>query len=450
MEIRKTSISSEVSKVETDQRAEVSKIKPIGSNKIPDSFEKGSSTPNGNQPSSSTSAEPEKKAGQITGGILIKQMTQARLSDSGIKITESAKKELSETQRDQAESVDPKVKIDRKGEIDPPGSGTPQGPGVPEGAYTGDARTNFNKNQQALRDFLAEHNIDSSSPGVDASHFKPKGEINTNDLSGGPTGPGNPMDSLNDKLAAMNYAKNLGAANISTELQNAANGDEENRRNIGKDQIADGELKQINNPEHEGKTTKTYTEGNQIVTVETTRYRDKLDGTMKEQRVTTTKYVPTTRDQDPENYQDPQAEKMRKQMDDMAKNLGLAGIWDIQKGPKDKGNGPDPGPEGAPTGISKDEPPSLLSQFGKDGLVGQPNQQNEGGPNGDANFHGLPGDTVTDPEDGNSYHGVIRNEDVDVSMHTGMKENADDDEEKKSTIKPGFNPAPKLPNAQKF
>jgi hypothetical protein len=224
-----------------------------------------------------------------------------------------------------------------------------------------------------------------------------------------------------------------------------------NRRNTGKDQIADGgELKKINNPEHEGKETKTYTEDNKIITVETTRYRDKLDGTMKEQRVTTTKYVPTPGDVDPENYQDPNAEKMRKQMDEMAKNLGLAGIWDLPKGPKDKGDGPDPGPEGAPTGISKDEPQSLLTQFGKDGLVGQPNQQNEGGSMGNSNFHGLPGDTVTDPQDGNAYHGATRTEDVDVSMHTGIKEQADEEEKKKSTIKPEFKPAPKLPNTQKF
>jgi hypothetical protein len=451
MEIRKGSINSEISKVETDQRAEVSKIKPIGSNQIPDSFEKGNSSSTERQSSSSASAEPDKKAGQITGGILIKQMTQARLAEPGKKVSESGKKELSETQQEQADSVNPKVNTDKKSRIDLPGSSTSQGSRIPDGSFSGDARTNLNKNQQAVRDFLAEHNIETPSSGIDPSHFKVGNGITADDLKGGPTGPGNPMDGLNDKLAAMNYAKNLGASNVLTELQNAANSDEVNRRDTGKDQIADGgDLKKINNPEHEGKTTKTYTEGNQIITVETTRYRDKLDGTMKEQRVTTTKYVPTTRDVDPENYQDPEAEKMRKQMDEMAKNLGLPGIWDLPKGPKDKGDGPDPGPEGAPTGISKDESPSMLSQFGKDGLVGQPNQQREGGSFGDANFHGLPGDTVTDPQDGDPYHGARRNEDVDVSVRTGMKEQADEDREKKSTIQPEFKAGPKLPGPQKF
>jgi hypothetical protein len=48
------------------------------------------------------------------------------------------------------------------------------------------------------------------------------------------------------------------------------------------------------------------------------------------------------------------------------------------------------------------------------------------------------------------YHGARRTEDVDVSVHSGMKEQADDDQQKKSTIQPEFKAGPKLPGPQKF
>jgi hypothetical protein len=135
-----------------------------------------------------------------------------------------------------------------------------------------------------------------------------------------------------------------------------------------------------------------------------------------------------------ENYVDPGVEKKQKWLDEMAKNLGMDGIWNHQRGPNNQGKGPDYGPEGpGPVGVSvEDAAGSLLSQFGKEGLVGQPNQQNHDGA-GPSNFGGLPGATNTDPLEGSAYNGVTRDEEVDVSIHTGMKQNADDEENDNQT-----------------
>jgi len=87
MEVRKTSVAQNT---QIDQKPEVTKVKSSVQNLIPDSFEsKNSSAADSN--TSSASSEPEKKAGQITGGILIKQMTNARLggAQSGSKSEDS-------------------------------------------------------------------------------------------------------------------------------------------------------------------------------------------------------------------------------------------------------------------------------------------------------------------------------------------------------------------------
>jgi hypothetical protein len=76
MEVKKATTTSQIT--QSDQKAEVTKIKSPVQNLITDSFEsKNSAAADSN--TSSASTEPEKKAGQITGGILIKQMTNARL-----------------------------------------------------------------------------------------------------------------------------------------------------------------------------------------------------------------------------------------------------------------------------------------------------------------------------------------------------------------------------------
>lgn len=560
MQIRPTGQPVPVSKVETDRREEVSKIKPIGSQQIPDSFEKGGLKSADNQSNSSASAEPAKKAGQITGGILIKQMTQARLAESGIRVPTSSKetkgkKDLSETQQNQAENTSPKVST--KGNSRTPGSTTPGEAEVPEGAFTGDARSNLEKNKGALQDLFAQHNIDVPSTGTGTQTSTTGGGINASDFgvgqgvdlgngfNGGPTGPGDPMDNVNDQFARMDYLNGVGNAGnrLSSQMQDAAQGMDGATHYFEKDMIAangdinnsytrtnpDGSTTTIKdtghvNPEDpedfsirhsettdlgfgasynvretrdsnsfnhteftkvgdlirykqnaswvdedgnthtktevgvatkkgddvtitESKSSEVVTDPNgNVISTTTTTVETKKGKTT----TTTTTTGPSAESSDPDKYKDPEVEKMRQQMDQMSKNLGMDGLWNLHRGPKNQGKGPDYGPE--PVGISKDDAsPGMISQFGEHGMVGQPNQDAEVHDGDNANFHGLPGDTVTDPEDGDPYHGSHRNEEVSTAPKTGMEENVDDDEEeKKAKLKMEFKPPTGLPRYNKL
>jgi hypothetical protein len=106
MEIKKTSVST-IAIPEIPQKSEVSKTKSSAENLISDSFEtsKSSDTNQG----SSASSEPEKKAGQITGGILIRQMTAARIGQTNAKQSGdiSGKKDLSPEQQTRVSNSDP-------------------------------------------------------------------------------------------------------------------------------------------------------------------------------------------------------------------------------------------------------------------------------------------------------------------------------------------------------
>lgn len=542
VQIKQTGQPIPVSKVETDRREEVKNIKPIGSQQIPDSFETGKAGSVENQ-SSTSSAEPEKKAGQITGGILIKQMTQARLADAGIKVSSQSKetkgkKDLNETQQDQAEATAPEFDLERRDlEVD-----TQQGARIPDGAYTGDARSNVEKNKQALRDFMAEHNIEaghgsgtgSTATGggnIPASDFGIGGDITANDLNSGPAGPGNPFDGVSEKLGTLDYLKSqkdLGT--IASQLQNAAT-DQGSGMGYGKDMIAEDKgggagypgMVQFDdegvkggsgkaakdNPGLNNAVNQTYINGghgterewalmaskdgvnpNDYMTDDGYRVQTGKDGTKvitspdgtktvikpdssatsvspdgstrttdsKGKTTDTTppledpkkgKSQPGVSDTTDENYVDPGAEKLRQQMDQMSKNLGMDGLWNLRRGPKNQGKGPDYGPE--PVGVSKeDASPSVISQFGEHGLIGQPNQDSEVHDGGNANFHGLPGDTVTDPQEGDPYHGSRRNDEVNTSLQTGMEENVDHDDEKKSKRKIDFKAPADLQRFSKF
>jgi hypothetical protein len=85
MEIKRTQQSLEITKIESDQRTEVSKLKPVVPNQIPDSFEDASGKKDAGPPPEgmSESAIPVDPKSQA---LLLQQMTSARLLQSGIKI----------------------------------------------------------------------------------------------------------------------------------------------------------------------------------------------------------------------------------------------------------------------------------------------------------------------------------------------------------------------------
>ncbi len=111
MEVRKTSVQ-QIIQPEIPQKSEVTKTKSVSQNLIPDSFEKENSQSSSSNSSSTASSEPEKKAGQITGGILIKQMTAARLGSANVNAAkqENGKKELSPEQQASVSNSDPQKK----------------------------------------------------------------------------------------------------------------------------------------------------------------------------------------------------------------------------------------------------------------------------------------------------------------------------------------------------
>src|SRR5262245_3680737 len=110
MEVRKA-VVPQLIQPQIDQKSEVSKTKSGNQNLITDSFEKKNSQSSNSDSSSSASSEPEKKAGQITGGILIKQMTAARIGETNVKSEQSTessgKKELSPEQQSRVSNSDP-------------------------------------------------------------------------------------------------------------------------------------------------------------------------------------------------------------------------------------------------------------------------------------------------------------------------------------------------------
>ena len=107
MEVRKA--NQQIIQPEIPQKSEVSKTKNALQNLISDSFEKENSKSSSSNSSSTASAEPEKKAGQITSGILAKQMTAARIGETNAKQSGevSGKKELSPEEQASVSNSDP-------------------------------------------------------------------------------------------------------------------------------------------------------------------------------------------------------------------------------------------------------------------------------------------------------------------------------------------------------
>jgi hypothetical protein len=108
MEVRKA--NQQIIQPEIPQKSEVSKTKSAVQNLIADSFETENSKSSDSNSSSTASSEPEKKAGQITNGILIKQMTAARIGQTNAKQSgeTSGKKDLSPEEQQQVSKLNPK------------------------------------------------------------------------------------------------------------------------------------------------------------------------------------------------------------------------------------------------------------------------------------------------------------------------------------------------------
>src|SRR5262245_22644229 len=111
MEVRKAVVPQSI-QPQIDQKSEVTKTKSANQNLIPDSFEQENTKSSSSNSSGSASSEPEKKAGQITGGILIKQMTAARIGETNAKSQQagesSGKKQLSPEEQQQVSKFNPK------------------------------------------------------------------------------------------------------------------------------------------------------------------------------------------------------------------------------------------------------------------------------------------------------------------------------------------------------
>jgi hypothetical protein len=110
MEVRKA--NQQIIQTEISQKSEVSKTKNAVQKLISDSFEKENSKSSDSNSSSTASSEPEKKAGQITSGILVKQMTAARIGETNAKQSGevSGKKDLSPEQQASVSNSDPRKK----------------------------------------------------------------------------------------------------------------------------------------------------------------------------------------------------------------------------------------------------------------------------------------------------------------------------------------------------
>ena len=86
MEIKRSQQSLNITQVETDQRTEVSKLKPVVPNQIPDSFEDARLRKD--TTSQTASSSESVKVDPKSQDLLLKQMTSARLLGSGIKTTQ--------------------------------------------------------------------------------------------------------------------------------------------------------------------------------------------------------------------------------------------------------------------------------------------------------------------------------------------------------------------------
>lgn len=208
MEIKRTQQSLQITKVEEDQRSTVKETKPLGVNQTPDSFELGRSN-SGDTSSASGGTAVAPKTDSIADQQLNNQLIQARLGSVGARDQNEVKGKKDLT-REQQEMVKPPT-VEDPG-ITSPDTGIATGPRIPNGAFTGDARSRIDGQSKQLRDYLAQQGVDfkgGGGGGISSGGGTPSGMANGNypgagvnpavgdAFAGGPTGPGNPFDNIN-------------------------------------------------------------------------------------------------------------------------------------------------------------------------------------------------------------------------------------------------------------
>jgi hypothetical protein len=186
MEINRANKSMQINTVQ-EQDGEVA-LKKAATNtapKIRDQYEETSSSHvcKGYE-SSSSAAEPERKADQIAVGMLAKQLTQARLADPGRKQNgtqseRSGRTELNKNERDAAAAKEPQIPSD-------------------QGRRTGESGDK--KSQKERQDYLAKHGYANQS-GEDKMKNSEKGHEVQDAMAGSQDKPGDARSRLDEKAA---------------------------------------------------------------------------------------------------------------------------------------------------------------------------------------------------------------------------------------------------------
>ena len=248
MEIRRSQQSLNITQVETDQRTEVKQKKPIVPNPYnTDTFESAKIQSDQNA-KTTDSTEPQPKTDPAAEAILSRQMLTARFEPAGVrKRTEekpvTGKKELGtdeqEITNDNPHSVP---------QTDPgTDTGTTGGARIPNGAFAGNARSRIEQRNAQLQDLVAQTGVDLN-PKNNAggpSHAGPGGSYTPrNPLEGGPTGPTDPMMSVNQKYEQAVKLQNVNSPGNPTQvlLDAIAAADQSPTGGIGKGMIATGSL----------------------------------------------------------------------------------------------------------------------------------------------------------------------------------------------------------------
>jgi hypothetical protein len=245
MEIKRSQQTLNITQVETDQRTEVSKKKPIVPNQYnTDTFESAKVR---NDQNATTTNSTEQQTDPAAEALFSGQMLAARFEPAGvIRRTEekpaTGKKELGTDEQEIANENNHDVPRTDPGTD----MGTTGGPRIPNGAFAGDARSRFDQRNAQLQDLLAKTGVDLNPKNTDRpSHGGPGGTYTPgNPLEGGPTGPANPMETVNQNYEQAVKLQDVNSPGNPTQaLRNAiAAADQNPTSGFGKGMIAAGSL----------------------------------------------------------------------------------------------------------------------------------------------------------------------------------------------------------------
>jgi hypothetical protein len=249
MEIKRSQQSLNITQVETDQRTEVSKKKPLVPNQYnTDTFESAKVRSDQNA-KTADSTEPQPKTDPAAEAILSRQMLTARFEPSGIRKRPeekavTTKRELGTDEQEIANENTHDVP-----QTDPgTDTGTNGGARIPNGAFAGDARSRIDQRNEQLQDLVAKSGVDLNPKNNNAGgppHAGPGGSYTPrNPLEGGPTGPTDPMKSVNQKYEQTVKLQDVNSPGNPTQaFRDAIHAADQNPTSgIGKGMIAAGSL----------------------------------------------------------------------------------------------------------------------------------------------------------------------------------------------------------------